>query len=304
MFEIMVEKFVELFILVVMGVIAFKSHLINSNSLKGLSNLLLFIVSPAVILNSYQMEYTAELFHGLMWAIVASALSFFVMIAASNLFISKKSPEYHVEKLASIYSNCGFVGIPIISGVLGNMGIFYITVYVAMFNIFVWTHGVFVMEKRASKISFYKNLLSPAIIAVIVGILMFINQIHLPMVISEPIRFLGDMNTPLAMIVAGANIAQTNVLEIFKKKRVYYVSILRLVVFPCITAAVLMLFPITFETRLSIWVAAACPTGTTAIMFSERYGKNAKYASEIFVITTILSMITIPLISMVLMKIF
>lgn len=299
MFLIVLEKMLEMFIILIVGIITFKTGIIDENSNKKLSNLLLMIVSPLLIVTSYQLEFDNELLHGLILALIVSIITYIVTIFISKPLISKKNVNYSVEKVAALYSNCGFIGIPLINGILGSEGVFYMTAYMTVFNILVWTHGILVMEKNASIKNAWRNLITPAVIAVFIGLLLFLFRIQLPQIIYSPVDMIASMNTPLAMIVAGYNIAQSNLINSLKKIRIYYVCFLKLILFPIICIPILMLIPISFEILFTVWIGVACPTGATVIMFAERHEKDALYASEIFVISTVLSMVSIPLLSII-----
>ena len=204
-----------------------------------------------------------------------------------------------MEKIAVSYSNSGFIGIPLISGVLGDKGVFYMTAYITVFNVLLWTHGVVLMGDSKDLKGAWKNFLSPAIIAVIVGIILFLFQLRLPQFIENPLEMIASMNTPLGMIVAGANLAQGNILKSLKNKRLYYLSFIKLIVYPLVGLVILWLLPLGFEVAFTVFIAVACPAGASVVMFAQRYDRDAYYGSEIFVITTLLSAITLPLLSII-----
>lgn len=295
---IVTEKILEMLIIVLVGVIAYKKKLIDEAANKRLSDLLLLVVVPLVILMSYQMEFDLELLKGLMWTLAASAATFAVTIGCSELLL-RDNPNVSAEKIGVVYSNCGFIGIPLVNGVLGAEGVFYLTAYSTVYNILLWTHGI--MLVRNSQISLRetcKNLATPAIFAIVTGLILFLAGIRLPEVIASPLTMIADMNTPLAMIVAGVNLAQGDMIKSMKNLRLYYISFLRLVLFPAVSVVVLMLLPLRFETAFTVLIAAACPAGAMGIMFASRYGGNTAYATDIFTITTLLSVFTIPLMSL------
>ena len=195
------------------------------------------------------------------------------------------------------YSNSGFIGIPLISGVLGDKGVFYMTAYVTVFNVLFWTHGVWLMGDRGRLQDVWKNLFTPTIVAVVFGLIFFIFQIRLPTPLSEPVQMIGSMNTPLAMIIAGANLAQGDVRKSLKNIRLYWISFLKLVLSPLIGLGILFFMRVDFTVAFTVFIAMACPAGAMTIMFAERYGKDVFYATEGFMITTVLSAATIPLLT-------
>lgn len=295
---VVLEKIVEMFIIMMGGVIACKTGLIDENTTKKMSNLLLMLVSPLLIFQSYQMDFNIEFFYGLLWTLLASIIAFIIMIVLANIIYKGDDHRLSVEKMSTIYSNCSFIGIPLVDGILGAEGVLYLTAYVTVFNILVWTNGVWIMGGGSDLKSAWKNLVSPAILSVFIGVFCFVMRIHLPEIVSEPVQMIADMNTPLAMIVAGSNLARTNILKSLKNIRLYSVSFVRLLLFPLISVAVLYLMHLEFYISFTVFIATACPAGATTIMFAEKYGRDARYASEIFTVTTVLSAVTIPLLSM------
>lgn len=301
-------KTTQMFLILLCGVLVYKAGLLDSKSVRKLSDLLLLFVMPLLIFQSYQVDFDRELLYGLFRTLIASGLTYLLVIALSELIFRKKRPDTPIEKTAVVYSNCAFFGIPLINGLLGAEGVFYITAFSTMFNLFLWTHGVIVMapasseqssgkSRAASMAALLRNLLTPAIFAVLAGFLCFVLQLRLPSILSEPVSMIAAMNTPLAMIIAGANLAQGNFLKSLKNRRLYLISFLKLIVFPAACLILLYALPLPFSVAFTVFIAVACPTAATTIMFADRYGHNAPYASELFVMTTLLSGITIPLLS-------
>lgn len=211
--------------------------------------------------------------------------------------IPQKRRAHTRRKIAVIYSNSGFIGLPLINGIIGSEGIFYMTAYLTVFNLLLWTHGVLVMGSAGSFKEMCKNLLTPTIIAIFAGVVCFVTQLRLPDVFANPIQMIGNMNTPLAMIIAGANLAQGNLLKSLQNKRLYLICSVKLILYPLVGLAALWLLHLEFHIAFTVFIGMACPAGASAIMFAERYGKDAKYASEIFVVTTVLSAVSIPVLS-------
>lgn len=296
---IVIKKIIEMFIILLVGALIYKVKIIDDVSTKHLSNVLLMLVSPLLIVQSYQIDFNKELLYGLLWALLASFLTFLFMIIVSEFLFHGDRNRSSVEKIAVSYSNSGFIGIPLISGVLGDKGVFYMTAYITVFNVLLWTHGVLLMGDSEGLKGAWKNFLSPAIIAVMVGIILFLFQFRLPQFIENPLEMIASMNTPLGMIVAGANLAQGNILKSLKNKRFYYLSFIKLIVYPLAGLVILWLLPLDFEVAFTVFIAVACPAGASVIMFAQRYDRDAYYASEIFVITTLLSAVTLPLLSII-----
>ena len=188
------------------------------------------------------------------------------------------------------------MGIPLIQAVLGSEGGFYLTAFLTMFNLLVWTHGVMVLSGERSARSLGKMFRSPAVIAIGVGLVLFFAQIRLPGVLHTALTHVGSVNTPLAMIVAGATIARTDLRAALRKGRIYLVCLLTLVAYP---VALILLFhwlPAEGIVKQTVVLAVAAPTAITCTLQCIKYRKNALFAAEIFSFTTLLSILTLPLI--------
>ena len=295
---IALNKITVMFIILLIGAFCYKRGLITEHTNRSLSDISLMLVTPLLIFTSYQKPFDAQLFEGLMLSFLLSIVSFAVAIAASYLMIRKKpgSENYTIERISAIYSNCGFIGIPLIDALAGSEGVFYMAAYITIFNALLWSQGVIMMTGKSDIKSILKIVRSPSIIAVILGILCFLCRILLPDVIVEPLASIASMNTPLAMLVAGVTIAQSSLLKAVRKPRIYYVCLIRQVIAPLLVLLLLKAAPFAIPdpVMLTIVTACACPAAASGTLFAIKYQKDSLYASEIFAISTVLSMITIP----------
>ncbi len=308
MTAVITEKIMEMVFLLAVGAAVLKTGVIDGAANKKLSNFLLMVVSPALIISSYQMEFEPRLLTELLLTVALSAVSFAAIIFLCHFILPPRPGlDSPVEKMAVIYSNCGFIGIPLINGILGAEGVFCMTAYTTVFNVLVWTHGVILMSGGGEHVrvrDMWRNLVTPAVIAVVTGLCLFLTGTRLPEVVANPISSVGNMNTPIAMIVAGANLAQGNLLDSLRKVRVYYISFLKLLLAPAVTALLLFVLSPSFPVSLTIFIAAACPAGAMGTMFALRYNRDSGYASELFAVSTLLSMVTIPLLSAAVLPFF
>lgn len=290
-----------MFVLILVGILCYKIRLIDTDTNKKLSDIVLMLVNPIVIFISYQRKFDATLLKGLLISLVLAVITHLFGIIVSILFVrGKKSIDnLSIERFVVVYSNCGFIGIPLVDGIFGKEGVFYITAYMTIFNLFAWTHGIISITGKKDIKSLIKALMSPSVIATVTGFLLFIAQIKLPSILLKSVSYLGDMNTPLAMLVAGVTIAQTDIIKLISKVRIYYISFLRLIFIPVVMLVLFYYFKIPRVVLLTSILAAACPAGATVNLFAIRYGKNYLYASEMFAVSTILSIVTIPLIMMI-----
>jgi predicted permease len=292
------NQIVIMFIIILIGVICYKIKFIDKETNRRLSDIVLMLVNPLVIFVSYQRKFEATLLHGLLISLLLALITHIVAIFVSMLVLRKKNHEADIaiERFAIVYSNCGFIGIPLVNGIFGSEGVFYITAYMTIFNLLAFTHGVISISGRSDKKSILKALFSPLVIATVTGFAFFMCRLMLPEVIKNALGYIGDMNTPMAMLVSGVTIGQADVIALLKKVRVYYITFFKLLFIPVVMLLFFSLFDIPRIVLLTSVLAAACPTAVTINLFSIRYDKNYLYASELFAVTTILSMVTIPLV--------
>lgn len=284
--------------LIGVGVICAKTKLISEASNKDLSKFVLQVVNPVVIFVSYQREYRTELARNLLITFFMSVAAMALLIVFSYVFVRKKEgKDFEIERFSSVYSNCGFMGIPLVNAIYHEEGVFYLTAFITVFNLIVWTHGVILISGQKDFRQVVKVFYSPTIIAILLGLVTFFAQIEIPKTALSALNYIKEVNTPMAMIVSGVTIAATNVPKLVKKGRIYYVCLLKLIVLPMILAVPLSLIHGVDETvRMTILIAASAPPAAMCTLLSLRYGKNSIYSSEIFTAGTVLSVLTLPLV--------
>lgn len=285
-------------ILIIVGIVCAKTGIISKSSNKELSKFVLQVVNPIMIFMSYQTDYRPELVRNLLLTFICSVGVFVFAIAASFLLIrQKEGREAAIERFSTIYSNCGFMGIPLANALYGSEGVFYLSAFITVFNLFVWTHGVISISGEKDFKKVIKVFYSPTIIAIVLGLITFFLQIKLPSVASQALTHIKEVNTPLAMVVSGVTMTGTNFIELAKKPRVYYTCLLRLIIVPAVTAAILTLLGIDETVKMIVIIAAAAPPAATCTLMCVNYGKNAVYSSEIFSAGTVFSILTMPAIA-------
>ncbi len=296
---ILQQAFVML-ILILVGAGCFRFRLLSKATVTEISGLVLKVINPIVILLSFQRELQGELVANLGWTFLLAAVSYLTAMLIAYLAIpQKEGRETDIERFTCIYSNCGFMGIPLVQAMFGSEGVFYLTAFLCVFNLLAWTHGVMQISGQKNWRSVMKVLRSPAIIAIVLGLIMFFCQITIPALLADTLSMIGELNTPLAMFVAGATIAQTDLVGVLKKPRVYYISLLKLLVIPTAVVLLFLLFPFAKTVEMTVLAATAAPAAAMCTMQCLNYQKNAAYASELFGITTLFSIGSMPLIMMI-----
>lgn len=291
------QQILIMLILMLVGVLSEKLGILDEYTNKKLSNFLVLVITPAVVIMAYHRPFDPEVLGELIWAFLLSIVSFAISIAVTELFFRKKGDNtFPLEKFGATMPNIGFLGIPLINGIFGDMGVLFMTAYLSVLIILLWTYGVMTMTGKKDISSIKKALLSPPLVAVFFGFIIFIFSIPLPRLVYAPATFLGNMNTPLAMTIAGVSLSKINIFAMLKNKQVYLVCVLTLVILPIINILVFMPFNISTLVFSTIIVSVACPIAANIIPFSYLYDQDHVFATQLFAMSTVFSAVTIPFI--------
>ena len=222
-----------LFILIGVGALLTKVGLITDKGSRTMTDVVLYAVTPCVIINAFQREYQPEMLTGLLIALLAAFLSLgFSVILAEILYRKKDISRGVVLKFAVVFSNCGFMALPLQKAILGEDGVFYGAAFVAMFNIFMWTYGLIAMSGKTKLRAALKTVVNPGIIGTVIGVVFFVFSVKLPTVILSPVSMLASLNTPVPMLVIGYHLMHSDLRKVLKDKDAYIAMALRLIVLP------------------------------------------------------------------------
>ena len=289
-----------MFVLMLIGYLSIKLRALSESTPKELSTILLNVVNPVVIFLSFQRKFEQTYLKGLLLSLALSAFAVIISVLAARLLIRQKakggSDETSIERFSAIYSNCGFMGIPLIQSVFGSDGVFYLSAFLAVFNIMVWTHGYLQLAGNAKKPGMLKILFSPSLIAVYLGLICFISQTSLAGFPLKTAEYISAINTPLAMIVAGGMIASANLKRSLFNRSIWKTAFIRLVFIPLVLIICFGFMHVDSTVSLTVIIVSAAPTAAVGTLMCVKLGKNFRYASEIFAFTTVASIVTIPLI--------
>ncbi len=289
---ILLGQVVMMFLLAVMGYLMFRFKKITLEGSKSIGNILIYLSLPAVIINSFLRDDGLELLPGLLISAAAAALTLLISMLVSALCFKKDG----IGRFAAAFSNPGFFGIPLINGLLGHGAVFYVAFYIAFLNILQWTWGVSVMTGERGKVSFKRIITAPFIVGMLIGLIFFLLRLPRPAIFTNIVSLTAGLNTPLAMFVIGIYLAQTQVGRMFAKGKLYLISLVRLILIPVLCFGLLSLLPASMnEIRIAILIAAACPVGSNVAVYAQLYNQDYGYAVETVVISTMLSIVTIPL---------
>lgn len=296
---LLAEQIIALFLMGLVGYIVVKSGKLTEDDSKIISNVVVYICSPCVIIDAFQINFTADKLKGLLLAGGAAILVHILLIGGGRL-LSRGLHLNGVEKASVEYSNAGNLIVPLVAATLGKEWVFYTTAYIVVQTVLIWTHGQSVICQGQEK-DYKKILLNPNIIAIVIGLFLFALGIRLPGVFAQCVSAFGDMIGPASMMVVGMIIGGVNLLWVFRQKRPYLICFLRLVFFPVITA---LLFVFSGMARmhgdaeyilLVVLLAASAPAAVMVTQLAQIHGRDAKYASVINVMSVIFCIVTMPL---------
>ena len=285
-----------LFIMIFIGFLLGKTRLLTEDATSSISNIILYIATPAAILQAFLNEEptkqkTINLLLIALFAIITHIAGIFI----SKLLIRNKAEDTKVVlRMAIIFSNCGYMSFPLQKAILGNIGIFYGAMYVAVFNIFFWSYGALMMNKDKT-FSFKKVIIAPTTIATLLALLLYFVQLKLPDVMGSAVTALSNLNTPLPMIIIGYYLSTAKISAAFTDKRIYLASFLRLILIPAILLFSMVLCGIRGVPLIACIVAASAPAAAAGTMFSIKFGRDTLCSVNAVTFTTLLSIITMPL---------
>ncbi len=285
-----------LFLLIGVGFFIRKIRLIDDPALRQINFILLAIINPCMIIKAFQTDYNPLLIDGILIA-TASAVATHILGAVLAKLVFRKSPpaQSKVLQFAVIFSNCGFMCLPLLYAILGNNGVLFGSVYVAVFNIGTWTYGVLLLTGNKAEINLKKALINPGTLTILIALPLFLLQIRLPLVPMTAVEQIAGMNTPVAMMIIGAQMAMVPFMSFFRQKSVYLASALRLLVVPGIMLIVLSLFQLDRTVLLSCLIPAMAPVSAATAIFVTRYQQDTALATQAIAFSTLFSIITMPL---------
>lgn len=290
-----VTKVAVILILIAVGYTITKLGMLTERGATEINTLLLKIVTPCLIVNSFLTSQDDLTLSEMGLAVAVSALSMVLSILISFCFFRKEPPPRRkVLRFATVFSNAGFMGIPLVQSIVGAKGVIYGSFFIAVFNVICWTYG-YQMMSGGAKLRLKTVLFNPGMIGLAVGLPVFFLKLSFPAVITEPVGFLADLNTPLAMMVIGSYVARVDLKSFVSDLSVYKMAFLRLVAAPAVYLAVLLLIRPEPDLLVSSVIQASAPVAANTVLFAVQYHQDSELASKTVAVSTVLSIITIPI---------
>ena len=290
---ILIKQILVMLAMMSIGVVLYKIKAVDEAGVAQLSNIALYVATPCVVLRALAIPFDAEKISTGMVVMLFFLIIFFVSIVVGRFGCGKVD---RIGTFAVVFSNSGFVGIPLIEGILGSEYVFYVTMTMVAGTLTFWTYGVYLMSGDKNEVSIKKILTNPNLIAVVVGLALFFAPVELPYVAAQVINGMANMNTGLGMVILGATLGASNIGLMIADTRLYKAIALRLVAVPLVCIPILMLMPVPFEVRMVMMIIAAAPAASATSMLALKYGGDYSYGTGLAIGTTIVSMITMPLV--------
>lgn len=289
----LLQQVIIMFLLAGVGYVMFRTKKISLEGSRCLGNILIYLSLPCVIINGFLVERTTAKLWGLLFSSLAAAIILAFSILISRLFF-KKDPIAH---FASSFANPGFFGIPLILSCIGNDAVFYVAAFIAFLNMLQWTYGVSLLTGKKASFKPKALLKAPFMIAIIIGLSFFLTGLPMPTILDKSMDFLAGLNTPLAMFTTGIYLAQTDLAKMFRNTKLYVLSAVRLLLIPAVSLVVLSLLPADLlDMKMAILIASACPVGSNVAVYAQLHNSDYPYAVETVVISTMLSILTLPIV--------
>lgn len=295
---LLTKQIAELFIMILLGFILVKSSLLTKHDSKVLSTVALYIVTPCVIINAFQVQYSQDVKNGIILSFLAAIIVHIIYIVMARM-IGKVYTLNGVEKATVIYTNAGNLIIPLVQVLLGKEWVVYTTGYILVSTVFIWTHGrMLICEETGFNC---KELLKNVnVVASIIGILMFALKIQLPSLIIETMDSMSVTIATICMIVAGMLIAGMDVKDCLKNNRLYVITFLKMIIFPLFAVVLFKFTNLSSMAKngdmilLISLLASVAPTAASVTQIAQIYDADSEYASAYYFITTMLCILTMP----------
>ena len=298
-FNNLMDLQVEIFLLILMGYILRKLNIISKDNRKSLTDLVIYVVLPANIIHSFMIEMNSEIIRsGIEILVVSIIIQLICTVLGKVLFIKASPRQQSVLRYGTICSNAGFMGSPLIQGLYGMNGLLFASIYLIPQRIVMWSGGVACFTSAKGKDVIKKVISHPCIIAVILGLLIMISQVKLPSFLVVSLKSLSSCTMALSMIVIGGILAEIRVQEVISCLNLYY-TFVRLLLIPLLVLGGCMMFNLSPLVIAVATVLAGMPAGSTTAILAEKYDGDANLAVEIVFLSTALSLLTIPLVCVI-----
>lgn len=297
MFINILTQVIILLVLVMLGFILAKKDLINEQGAKNMTDLVMYFATPCVIIKSFIRQFDPDLLKELLLTFLFAVVSHIAFIILSILLVRDNDKrKQRVLQFGVIFSNCGYMSLPLQEALLGETGVFYSSSYIVIFNLFIWSYGILLMSGDRKYLSPRKLIINPGVIAIVVGMIIFLFSIPLPKVVSEPISYIASLNTPLPMIIIGYHLANGKISDGIKSLKCLWAIFLKLFAFPLLALLALYLCGVKGDMLVSLVISCSAPTAAITTMFSAKFEQDTSLSVNLVSLSTVLSVISMPIV--------
>jgi len=299
--QVILMQMIQLFMVMALGYLLFKIHIFDLEFNKKLTTFLLTVTTPALIISSVLSTTEYQSLHNILFVFLIGFLIYIIFPIIGFLLVKvMKIPKAQqgLYIFMTVFSNIGFMGFPVMKSIFGNDAVFYTAIFNMIFNLFVYSVGPMMMSYGTDQEIHLnlKNILSPGVIASFVALVLYFTRLSVPDVISSTMTMIGDITTPMAMLIIGSTLANMPLKEVFSEVRVYPYTLIKQVVIPIIAYPILRFFihdPLILGVTL---IMISMPVANSAVLFATEYDGDISLAAKTVFMTTLLSVGTIPLI--------
>jgi malate permease and related proteins len=290
-----IDQVLVLTLMAVVGVVVRKTGVVTDALRKGMVDLLVNVSLPFLIIGSFNFPFSMGMLKNAGVVLGYSVAIHAVLIALSAVvYFRYDHSRRRLLSFATVFSNSGFVGIPVVQGLYGGLGVFYASIFAIPYNFLMFSYGVMLFTGERDLRATLRNLVNPPLISTGVGLLIFLLSIHLPTVVVRTCTVVGGMTVPLSMFVIGSMLADVKLKDVFSGVDVYYLAAIKLIVAPVLIYKLFMLCGADHVQASVCVLLVAMPTATMVGVFAEKYDGDRMMASRCAFLTTVLSMVTIP----------
>ncbi len=289
-----------IYLYIVIGIVCVKKKVVTLEAGKSFSSFVLTVITPCLMIKSYMRPMEKTHLVGLALAFFLAILFHIMAIIISTLLIKKRHDiRYRIERMGAIYSNCGFMTIPLIVVSVGDIGVFYAVAFISVFNVMLWTNGIMLITGQ-KKMNIKRALLNLGVVGFLIGFVVYCTQIHIPAIIDQGITSLSQLNTPLAMITTGFFLAHINLKSIFTNLHIYYASAMRLIILPFSMLLIIRILGVSRwmsgaeEVIMASILACAAPAAASITLLPAKFGLEGEHGSKIIALSTLFSIVTLP----------
>ena len=295
-FSTTAQQVLTLFILLGLGFVLGKVKIITKEGSQGLVNFILYIITPAMMIYAFQRPYVAEDMKNFIIVGLAAIVTIALMVLLGHLFIRDRSEgRRRTLQFALQFTNCGYMGYPLLNALIGSTAVFFGSAYVALFNMIIWSWGVYAITGERRNLRLKPVLLNPGVVGAMIALVLYLLQIRLPDVLLTPLEYVADMNTPLPMVVVGYQLSHANFRRALSGASAWVTMVLCLIVSPLLTLGAVLVLHLDATVALVLVIIMSTPPAATLSLFAQRFDKDTELASSVVSVFTLASVVTMPI---------